>query len=408
MSTLEARTIDAASPRVAAPAARDRRIKVLYVITSTAGGVGLNAYDVARFLDPRTFDLTVAYGPGYPMDEPIEAVGIPVVHLRFSRGLAPFTNVRGLMQLHRLIRRERYDLVLSACSIAGMAARLVGWALGVPCTLFSAQLWASHPQQSWPKRFMYGAIERWLDRFTTHYIAVSEAARQFGIARGITSADKITTIHNSIATDEYERPRADAALRASFGLRPDSRVVGTALRFEPQKGVAYFLEAAAALHSRYPDVEFLVAGDGPLKERLHEQARKLGIFDVTRFVGWRTDIPELLAVMDVFCHATLWEQFPYMVLQALALETPTVATAVDGVPEMLLDEETGLLVPPRDGAKLAAAVERLLDAPEWGRQLARAGRQKVLREFDAREMVRRYEALFERLVAVPAPAEVVR
>ena len=397
-----------ASPDVATAAGDGRRIKVLYVITSTAGGVGLNAYDVARFLDPHKFDLTVAYGPGYPMDERIEAVGVPVIHLDFSRRLSPLTNMRGLKQLYRLVQRERYDLVLSACSIAGIAARLVGWRLGVPCTLFSSQLWASHPQQPWLNRVVYGAIERWLDRFTTHYIAVSEAARQFGIDQRIAAAEDITTIHNSIATDEYERPAVDIDLRKRYGLRRDSRVVGTALRFEPQKGVTYFLEAAAALRARYSDVEFLVAGDGPLREQLHQQARDLNLMDVTRFVGWQTDIPPLLAAMDVFCHATLWEQFPYMVLQSLALETATVATAVDGVPEMLVHEETGLLVPPRDGLGLAAAVGRLLDAPEWGQQLAHAGRAKVLREFDAREMVRRYEVLFQRLVAAHVPAEVAQ
>ena len=130
------------------------RIKLLLLLTSTAGGAGTHLYNLASHLSRSEFDVTVAYGSGYPLDQAIEGIGVPVVHLSISRRISPWTNLRGMYQLYRLLKTERFDVMCIGCSVAGFLGRLAGWAAGVPCRVFLIHVFASHPHQSPIKQFV--------------------------------------------------------------------------------------------------------------------------------------------------------------------------------------------------------------------------------------------------------------
>ncbi|MEW6742802.1 MAG: glycosyltransferase [Planctomycetota bacterium] len=375
------------------------KTRLLLLLTSTAGGVGLNAYYLARGLPRDEFDVTIAYGPGYPLDAAIERLDVPVVHLSLSRKLSPWANARGFLQVYGLLRRQPFDMIVTQCSMAGLVGRVAGRLAGVPHRLFVTQLFACHTEQPLLKRSLYRLVERGLDRLTTHYVAVCEGSRRFGVQSGIMAPDKVTVIHNSVALDKLHTTRSPEEVCARLGLDPCRPIVGTALRFEPQKGLVFLLRAATVVKRELPGVQFLIAGDGPMRDDLHALATSLELDRTVHFIGWRDDLPDILQCMDVFCHPTLWEQLPHMVLEALALRRPVVATAVDGVPEIVLHDETGLLVPPRDPAALAAAVLDLLRDPDRARRLGEAGRRLVEERFTADKMVESYAGLFRRLSA---------
>lgn len=376
-----------------------QKLKILLLITSTAGGVGRHTYLLAQHLPRDAFDLTIGYGPGYPLDQPVEGLGVRVIHLSLSRGLSPSTNLRGAVQVYRFLKRERFDVVCTGCSIAGLIGRVTGYLVGVPQRVHVAHVFASQPNQPAVARALYLRLERWLDRLTTHYVAVCEASKTFGVRSAIMPFDKVTVIHNGIDTRTTDLGPVNEAFAASIGISLQRPVVGTAGRLELQKGVRYLIEAFPQVLSVLPDAQLLIAGDGPLKENLVQLAESLGISDHVRFIGWREDVNRVLKCMDVFCLPSLYEMFPYSLLEALSMQRPVVAAAVDGVPEIIIDRHSGLLVPARDSPALAGAILRCLEEPSAARRMAQAGRELVEAEFSVDSMARQYADLFRALAA---------
>ncbi len=382
---------------------RHERIRLLLLLTSTAGGAGLQNYFLARGLSRDVFDLQVAYGPGYPLDATYRDLGIPIHVLSLSRKVAPAINIRGLLQIWRLLRRERFDIVCTSCSIAGMLGRFAAALAGVPTRVHVLHVYACRPYQNALKRAFYWGIERALDPLTTRYVAVSEATKQYGIDAHIMRPEKVSVIFNAIEKRSASaRPGAD--VRRELGLRPDSQLVGTIGRYEEQKGLEFLLQAAALVVRDHPQVEFLIVGDGPLRGELSQLARSLGIADSVHFTGWRDDVPDLLGVMNVFCLASLWETFGLVLAEAMQAALPVVATRVDAIPEVVSEGETGLLVPPRDPERLAARIIELLGNPQLAAELGAAGRRRALRMCSLDGMVRQYERLFVELTCGEAGA----
>lgn len=372
------------------PHSGDGPVRILFLITSTAGGGGLHAYYLARDLPRSRYALTVAFGPGYPLDAQFATLGIPVIHLPLSRGLSPLQNLRAWRQVRGLIRRLRPDVVISACSIAGMMGRLAAWREGVPVNAFVLHAFASHAHVAWWKRVILRTVERALDRVTTHYIAVAHATGKFGVTAGIMAPEKVTVIHNGVPAQQAI-PEARRRLREAWGIAPQTPLIGVVARLERQKGVADFLRAAALLQQQHAAARFVVVGDGPLRAALAALARRLGLGQSVHFAGWHEDVPAVMSALDVFCLSSLWEQFPFSVLEAMAAARPVVATAVDGVPEAITDGAEGWLVPAGDAAAMARALGRCLEDPHAAATMGQRGRQRVVEEFGIDRMIDAYD-----------------
>ena len=234
---------------------------------------------------------------------------------------------------------------------------------------------------------------RLIEKFIDRYIAVSEAVAQQLCQTFHVPPYKIRVIHNSIPVDRYECT-ASQAFRAKLRLGSERQIVLTVARLDPQKGHYYLLEAIQQVH----DAIFVIAGDGPEKTVLEAQAHKLGIEDRVIFLGYRQNIPELLAGCDLFVLPSLYEGLPLSILEAMAAGKAVVATAVGGTPEAVLDGETGLLVPPGDPVALARAIQEILSNPLLLRKMGATGRERVQREFSSATMVQRITHLYEELL----------
>lgn len=385
------------------------RIKLLLLITSTAGGGGLHALYLARHLPREKFDLTVAFGPGYPLDAAFAQLDLPIVHLPLSRGVSPMANLKAYFRIRRLIRDGGFDIVLSACSIAGLLGRIAAWLGRVPVNAFVIHAYACRPHQNGLKRAILRQVEKAIDLITDRYVAVSQATMDSGVNARIMHPRKVDVIWNGIPADAAP-PEARNHVRAGWNIPDDAVLVGTVARLEKQKGIADFLNAVAILAPQRPAARFVVVGEGPLRDALTAQARDLGIADRVLFAGWRDDVAAVMSALDVFCLPSLWEQFPFSVLEAMAASRPVVATRVDGVPEAVVDGETGLLVPSRDTGAMAAALLRVVDSADLRTRMGAAGRARVTEAFSIDEMIRKYDAAFTRWVreagrAEPVPAE---
>jgi glycosyltransferase involved in cell wall biosynthesis len=371
---------------------------VLQVITSLVGGAGLYAYQLTRCLDPARFDVTLAFGPGYPLDAVVASEGLAHRKLRWTRRLNPLATLEGAWDLWAVLRREPFDIVHTHCSLGGAVGRVLARCAGVPHILFTIHAFASRGYQPLWRRQLFLVVERFLDACTDGYLASTQVMKDLVIAKRIARAERIEVVPLGIelpaVPDAADRGRA----RAALGLSDGELAVAVAGRLEQQKGVTYLLRAFSRVHRVMPHVRLLVFGDGPLAAELRDEARRFGVAPAVHFLGWRSDLEALLPGCDVLCLPSLWEAFGYVLLEAMAAMVPIVATRVEGIPEVTGNGECALLVPAADDAALAGALRDLLEDAGRRRLLAQRGRQRVERQYTLAQMIRRLEAFYERLV----------
>ncbi len=391
MTTAYDSVIEASSDATASIDASQRPLRVLMLLTSTAGGVGQHSYMLAQHLSRERFDLTVAFGPGYPLDEAFDTLrGCHIVHLSTRRSISPIANLRAMWQVFRLMRQGEFDIVFTAQSIAGFVGRVVAVLAGIPVRLHCIHVYACHDDQPAWKRWIYRMIERRLDGLTTRYVAVSEATKRFGVERGLFAEHRVHVIPNGVP-EPVDASDSRDAIRAELGIKPDALLCMTASRFEPQKGLDLLIEAMSLVAAWLPDAQLVLVGEGPLRTSLEQRVQKLGLQSRILFAGWRSDIQRILPAADLFVLSSLWEAMPLTIVEAMAAGRAVVATDVGGVREMVIDGQTGSVVPPRNVQALADAMLRLLRDPATRQQFGKAARERYLKHFTLPRMVQRFD-----------------
>ncbi len=343
-----------------------RRPRVLLVITlAEVGGAQSYVASLLPALVDRFEVVVAAHGSG-PLRGAAELAGARFVSLRHvRRPIRPWRDLAGLFELYVLFRRECPDIVHANSSKAGLLGRLAAFAAGVPIRVFTAHGWAFAARTGLTAR-----CYRWADRLvrplTTVTVCVSEHDRLAGIRARTCSADRTILIRNGIPLDSA--PRARHFERA----RPLLVSVG---RLKAPKDFLTLVRAFALLPA--DAFEALIVGEGPGRARLERELRRLGLEGRVTLAGERADVTAVLAFSDVFVLASLSEGLPVSVLEAMAAELPVVATSVGGIPELVVDGKTGLLVRPRDPKALRDALARLLDDRDLRRRLGAIGRVRA-------------------------------
>jgi len=376
----------------------DKPVRILHVTATTTGGIGLLLLYLAKHLDKKKFDVTVAFGPGYMLDEEFFKEGISVYTISISRKIAPFSIVKGFLQIYRLIKEKRFDIVHSHTSVGGLIGRIAGKLAGVPVVIWSIHGFASHEGQNRFKKYFFLLIEKLLDKFTDHYVAVSEALKKEGIQNRILTSNKITVIHNGIELRNYNKNFNVIQKKKELGIEMSRTIIGTVTRFEPQKAIHDFLVSVSYVKKTYPDIKVVIAGDGPLRREIEKLINDLKLNDNITLLGWRNDVPEILAVLDIFCQSSLWEGCPMVLLEAMAVGKPIIATDVGGVKEIVEDDNTGILVPPADPKAMGDAIVKLINNKEKAIKMGMNGRKRAESFFNMDFMLTKYERLYQDLL----------
>lgn len=368
---------------------------VLAELAGSAGYGGGERYLELLFdrLDRSNFSpLLICPEPG-PFVGKMTAKGIPtdVVHL------APLFNPFALMRLTWLLKRKNVMILQTHGARANVYGRLAAWLAGVPCVVSTVHNSIRDYEVNCVRRYVYSAILRVVLPLTDRIICVSEALRQDVIADCPGVAPRTTTVWNGI----------DLALLSSRGDRNRIRrewwvgsgpVLLTVARLAEQKGHRFLIEALPALIAEWPSLVCLFVGEGECRESLRALAREKGVEQSCRFAGARNDVEDWYAAADVVVLPSLSEGFPFVVLEALAMSRPVVATNVNGVPELIRDGLHGLLVPPRNPQALQAAIRTLLHDPSLAACLGKAGQKQVFARFTAGKMVRDTVRVFEEVM----------
>jgi glycosyltransferase involved in cell wall biosynthesis len=292
--------------------------------------------------------------------------------------------------LAKLIRREPFEVLHTHMYASNVAAGLANLGHGIPhvITEHSEAAWRTRSDRIW-SRLAYARAAR--------IVSVSDAIRRRLIEIDRLPGSRIEVIRNALPTfsrlgTETEPPLAKA---------PGETWIGVVARLQPEKGVADFMYAASLIASRREDVRFLIAGDGPDRQELDALAARLGVQHQVRFLGYRTDVPQLLQVLDMLVVPSLSEGTPLVVLEAMQAGVPIVATRAGGIPEQVRHDQEALLVHVGQSDALAVAVLRLLDAPALARRLCDAACFRVATVFDHATMVRRTIAVYEQALRSP-------
>jgi len=320
-----------------------------------------------------------------PLEAELRAAGVPVTALGKRFKLDPLAFVR----LVRFLRAGRFDVIqtwiFAANTYGRVAARLARPPVVVTAEM-AVDLWKS------PREL---AIDRWLAQRTDRVVGNSQAVVDFYRRNGI-PAERLALIRSGIGAEAP--PRVDrAAVRANFGWPADSSLLVFAGRLAAQKGVDDLIAAIDLVQYLLPALRVLIVGDGPLRSQLEATAAAFRLGGIVRFTGHRDDVPQLLAAADLLVLPSLYEGLPNIVLEAMQAALPVVATAAPGTTEVVVDGQTGLLVPLRDPPALAQAIRTVVEDPERARLWGAAGRKRVESEFPAATMIDAYASLYEEL-----------
>ena len=243
-------------------------------------------------------------------------------------------------------------------------------------------------------RLAYRLARHW----ASDYVAVSsQVQRALTRCLGLSDED-VTVICNGVDVDRYRQSGDRDGMREQLGLDHCAILLTTIATLKAQKGHRYLIEAANVVVRREPKVHFLLAGDGELRLELEAQAKTCGLSDNVHFLGNRRDVVEILNASDIFVLPSLWEGLSMALLEAMAAAKPIVATNVSGTDEVMVDGETGLLVPPGDSGLLARAIDELISDPNRARAMGKAAQQRVKQRFSTETQASQYLALYDRLL----------
>lgn len=391
--------------RVSATADVSARIRVVRVITRlNIGGPALHATLLTERLDPHGYDsLLVAGAEGAREGNYLTLHGKTLDHLvrlpALGREVQGLTDLLAFVQLTRLLRRIRPQIVHTHMAKAGTLGRLAAFTARVPVVVHTYHGHVFHGYFSPAKSRVFLAIERWLGRRTDRLLAVSETVRSDLVALGIADPGRFHVVPLGLDLATFLACEAyRGQLRAELALPDSTPLVGIVARLVPIKAHEVFLEAAARLRRDVPECRFLVVGDGDRRADLERQAERLGVADRVRFLGWRPDLARIYADLDVVALCSRNEGSPVSLIEAMAAGRPVVATRVGGVPDLVEDGVTGYLVPADDCDALASAVRALLADPERRQAMGAAGRKRVVPAFSAERLLADVDRLYTELL----------
>ena len=372
----------------------DRLKKILFVIDGLEFGGGERVFlQLAKGLKDR-FEIVVAAVPGGEFEQSIRQLGTSFYAVDLGRRFS----LKPVLQIRDIILSHRVSLLHSQGVRADFFARIAGKITGVRhivCTIaMPVEGFDVGPLRKKTYQFFDRLTERWVARF----IVVSDSLKRILIeGRGI-PAQRVVRIYNGIELDQYRPVLEQVNVRNQWGISQEVPLVGAIGRMVWQKGFEYLIEAVPEIMRVVPEAGFLLVGDGLLREGLEDLGERLEVKDRVIFTGFRGDIKDIIAAIDILVIPSLLEGFPMITLEAMAMAKPIVATNITGITEQITTEENGILVPPKDPDALAKAVIRILADRECGKTMGLAARKKVEQEFSVEKMVSETEKVYMSLL----------
>jgi glycosyltransferase involved in cell wall biosynthesis len=381
----------------------EKRVHVLHIITRMIrGGAQENTLATIRGLMKKGYDVTLVTGlswgsEGEILSEVLEN-GLEVIILQeLVREIHLWKDFLSLWRLSALLGKKDYVILHTHTSKAGFLGRLAARLRRIPIVIHTPHGHVFHSYFSPLKEKLLLGIERTSAKWCGRLIALTDAERREHLALGVGRPDQWHVIPSGVSETDF----ADISfarrqeIRTLLGIGPEKRIVGFIGRLTSIKGALYLLEAIPKIRKIFPETHFLFVGDGDEKPALEEQVQKYSLEDSVIFAGHKENVSELLALLDILVVPSLNEGMGRVIAEAGLLRKPVVGTRVGGIPDLLENNETGLLVNPRSPDEIAQAVEQLLKDPELCIRLGGHLHDHVLNGFTENQMVEKVHCLYQ-------------
>lgn len=346
------------------------------------GGEEKSTLSIARGLRENGHQVTVMSSAG-PLLDVYKNNQVNVVFANVDKR-TPHGFIKGVKEIRAFVEQNNVRVIHSQAVVPTIMAYFACQGMGV-----------ARPKIIWHcrgiKNSSYGWVGRCFNFMTDLVIANSQYEMNRLVKNGL-APEHVKVIHNCANIDFPEN------LHKICNSHP---VVATVSRLAPQKGTEFFLQAAKKVSDRFPEVMFKIVGDGPLKEKLQQQAVDLGLNEKVEFTGFQKNVDQIYAAMDILVFPSLWEPFGNVAVEAAFYGVPVVASNVGGIPEAIVDGETGLLVEPGKADALAQAILELLDDSERSAEMGRAGRERAASYFTRQRLINEIEDTYESLASQP-------
>lgn len=313
------------------------------------------------------------------------------------RPVSPLRDFAALRSLRRRFEMLRPDVVHTHSSKAGVLGRIAADQAGVPAIVHTIHGMSFNRTQSDLVQSMYAVAERHCARRCHAIVSVADAMTRQALDAGVGEPSQFRTIRSGMVVEDFDpRNHCDRTLRREWGMDESHVVVGTVARLFQNKGYEQLIPIMASAAREEPRLRFVWIGDGARRAEYEAELRRRGLRDRVTITGLvpPSEMPRMLASIDLLAHTSQWEGLPRAVVQAMLMEKPAVSFNIDGAPEVVIPDETGTLVELGDQDGFAAAMIRLARDDELRQRLGATGRARCIREFDHRVMVEKLEALY--------------
>ncbi len=378
------------------------KVKVAHLITRLdLGGAQQNTLYTVRHLDRNHYEPVLICGMGGWFDSEVSSDAfLRTVYISsLVREISFLNDFLAFLELVKVLRDERPDIVHTHSSKAGILGRLAAAWVGVPVIVHTFHGFGFHDGQNSRLKSLYVLIESVCARLTTRLIFVSHSNAKYAQRHGLCRSGPATIIRSGIELSRFPASVDRSALRRSAGIGIHSSLIVSIGNLKPQKNAADLIAIAAQVIEQLPNTHFAFIGDGPQKLALQAKVLAIGLEGKFIFLGWRRDSAQWLAAADAFALTSLWEGLPRALLEAMKTGLPCVCYATDGVTDVLQDEMTGHLVAAGNTNDFARRLIQLLSDQTAAKRLGAAAAAAIGEEFDINRMVRDQERLYTDLLS---------
>lgn len=383
------------------------RIRVLRMFSRlNVGGPSLHVVLLTAGLGERGYETRLVVGQESPGEGNLldwaRERGVACEQLAvLGREIRPLRDARALLAVYRLVRQFRPHVVHTHTAKAGLIGRLAARWAGVPVIVHTFHGHVLRGYFGPLRNALFRGLERSLARRSSALVAVSEAVKADLVELRVAPAERIRVVPLGLELQPLAGSLPRGALRSVLGITADAPLVGVVGRLAPIKDLGTFLDAAAQVRARRPEVLFVLVGDGEQRAALESRATALGLAEAVRFAGWQRDLRQVYGDLDLVVNCSRNEGTPVALIEALAAARPVVATRVGGTSDLLAGGRHGWLVVPGDAGALAAGMLAALDQPHEARSRARAGQVHVLRQHALARLLDDVDQLYRELLAAP-------
>jgi glycosyltransferase involved in cell wall biosynthesis len=315
-----------------------------------------------------------------------------------KRAINPIADILALIHIYLIYRSNGFKIIHTHSSKAGIIGRWAGLFAGIPVILHTVHGWSFNDCQPVPVKRFYIFLEKITAAFTTKIICVSKKDIETGLKYKIAPREKFVLIKYGIPLYEFKNSNCDrTAKKKELGINNDYPVVGMISCLKPQKAPLDYVKACIDIHSKIPDVNFLLIGDGVLRKRCELELKKASLNGKFIFTGWRRDISEILDVLDIVVLTSKWEGFPITIIEALAKGKPIVAADAGGIRELVKDGMSGYITKPGEYKDTSERILSILKDKDFLSKMKEEAFKSIDDSFDIKAMAYNMDNLYRRI-----------